>query len=380
MNNILSITKNILKQAFRRKSNLLTFILLPIIGILISLGVNNNTQSLTKVGLVDLNNTYLSQDMVKSIGDNKNFTIQKVDEKYIEESLLNKYVDCILVIPKGFDKEVYKGDIKKLNIISLRGQDITSWIENYVNYYVENLSHIGKASNNNNKIFDKIYKGYKDKKLKLKDVAIKDISVTKSVTRQSIGFLLVFMLMASSVTSNFIMKDKCNRTYFRTFCAPVSKTEYIISNILANFVIFLIQILLILFMSLKVFKMSFYISTPIMFMILCSFGLACIGFGIVISAFSKTISQASQLSNVLIVPTCMLAGCYWPIEIMPKWLQNYSNLFPQAWIIKTIEAMQYGKSFSEVYINIVFVLIFAVVLFAIGIFKMYRDENLKNIL
>ncbi|MFD3156235.1 ABC transporter permease [Haloimpatiens sp. FM7330] len=380
MKNIFLIMKNILKQAFRKKSNIITFMFLPILGVFISLGLNNTGASYTKVGIVNLNNTYLSKDMIKSIDENKNFIIREVEEEKIENNLLNKRVDCVLVIPKNFDKSIYEGNLKQLEVVSIRGKDVTAWIENYANYYLDTLVKIGKASNNNKQIFKKIYDGYNQKKLKLQDVKIKDKSQSKSVTKQSIGLLLVFMLMASSVTSNFIMKDKFNRTYFRIFCAPVTKVQYIIANVIANFIIFLMQISLILLISIKVFKLDFYINVGTMFFILSCFGLVSIGFGIIIAAFSKSMAQSAQMSNVLITPTCMLSGCFWPLEMMPNFLQKLANIFPQTWILKTINSLQYGKTLNEVVIYLVLVVIFAIILFQVGIIKMIRDENLKNVI
>ncbi|MCR1973192.1 ABC transporter permease [Clostridium sporogenes] len=379
MKQVFLLTKSILKRTFRKKSNIITFVLLPVLAVFIALFLNASGTSYSKIGVVDLNESYLSKDMIKSIDSKKNFVVVKVSKNNMNKQLLDKKVDCVVVIPKDFHKEIIEGNFKKLDIISVRGEDITSWIKNYLNYYIDTLNNISVVSNNNEKTFKDMYDGFKKQDLKLNYKSIGDKTKSKSVTKQSIGLLLVFMLIASSTASSFILKDKANKTYYRIFCSNISKSKYIIANVIANFIIFLIQIFVILFMSLHVLKLNFYIDTKIMFIILCSFGFVSIGFGIIIAAFSKSLNQSSYLSNILITPTCMLSGCFWPLDMMPNFMQKLANIFPQTWILKTIDSLQQGKSFNEVISYLSIVILFAVSFFIIGILKLTNDENLKSI-
>ncbi|MBD5640260.1 ABC transporter permease [Clostridium botulinum] len=379
MKQVFLLTKSILKRTFRKKSNIITFILLPLLAVFIALFLNASGTSYSKIGVVDLNESYLSKDMIKSIDSKKNFVVVKVSKNNMNKQLLDKKVDCVVVIPKDFHKEIIEGNFKKLDIISVRGEDITSWIKNYLNYYIDNLINISLVSNKDEKTFKDMYDGFKKQDLKLNYKAIGDKTKSKSVTKQSIGLLLVFMLIASSTASSFILKDKANKTYYRIFCSNISKSKYIIANVIANFVIFLIQIFVILFISSYVLKLNFYINTSIMFIILCSFGFVSIGFGIIIAAFSKSLNQSSYLSNILITPTCMLSGCFWPLTMMPSFMQKLANIFPQTWVLKTIDSLQQGKSFNEVISYLGIVILFALAFFVVGILKLTKDENLKSI-
>lgn len=379
MRQILLLTKSILKRTFRKKSNIIIFILLPLLAVFIALFLNASGASYSRIGVVDLNKSYLSKDMIKSIDSKKNFVVTKLSQNDINKQLLDKKVDCVVVIPKDFHDEIINGKFKKLDIRSIRGEDITSWIKNYLNYYIDNLNNISVVSNRSEKTFKNMYDGFKKQDLKLSYKTIGDKTKSKSVTKQSIGLLLVFMLIASSTASSFILKDKGNKTYYRIFCSNTSKSKYIIANIIASFIIFLIQIFVILFMAMFVLKLNFYINTSTMFIILCSFGFVSIGFGIIIAAFSKSLNQSSYLSNILITPTCMLSGCFWPLDMMPSFMQKFANIFPQTWILKTIDSLQQGMSFTEVIPYIMVVMMFALAFFIIGILKLTKDENLKSI-
>ena len=228
MKQVFLLTKSILKRTFRKKSNIITFILLPLLAVFIALFLNASGTSYSKIGVVDLNESYLSKDMIKSIDSKKNFVVVKVSKNNMNKQLLDKKVDCVVIIPKDFHKEIIEGNFKKLDIISVRGEDITSWIKNYLNYYIDTLNNISVVSNNNEKTFKDMYDGFKKQDLKLNYKSIGDKTKSKSVTKQSIGLLLVFMLIASSTASSFILKDKANKTYYRIFCSNISKSKYII--------------------------------------------------------------------------------------------------------------------------------------------------------
>lgn len=79
--------------------------------------------------------------------------------------------------------------------------------------------------------------------------------------------------------------------------------------------------------------------------------------------------QFGYLSNLIIVPMCMLGGCYWPIDFMPDTLQKIANFVPTSWLIKATEKIIYGAKLSEVYIEIFIIILFTITFFLIGINK-----------
>lgn len=378
MKNALLIMKNVLKVTFRKKINIISLLVLPTLGILISLFLNSASSSSIKVGVVNLDKSIISKDIVKSIKDNKRYNLIELKEKEINSKVSDQIVDCAIVIPNDFEEKIIKNDFKEMKIISIKGEDVTAWIKNYMNYYIDTLSDIAISSKGDKDEFYKTYNGFKNQKLKLENIKIQDKTKSKGVTKQSIGFLLVFMMIACSVTANFIIREKTMRTYFRISCSPVSKTQYVLGNVLANLVINIIQISIILLVSMKLLNLNFNVSTDILIYILVSFSFVTIGIGILISAFSTTVNQSSQMANIIITPTCMLSGCLWPIEMMPSVFKKIAYIFPQSWVLKAINDLQYGKTFGDVYKYIIITLCFALVFFIIGIIKMKKDEELKS--
>lgn len=383
MRNIFNILKNILKISLSKKGNWVTFLLLPLLGIFAALVLNSGGNSYINVGIYDENNTYLSKDMIKSIGENPNFKVLKINvtEKSpnFENVIKNNNVQCVVTIPKNFDKDIINNSFKDISLYSSEGSETTAWINNYLNFYIDDLKSIAVSANGNEDIFKKVYGEYKTSSIKFIDKEVVDKTKSKGVTKQSIGFLLVFMLMASKVTTDYIMKDKSNRTFFRIFASSLTKGQYILANILANMVVYIFQISLIILISTQVLKLNFYISIFDLYVLFIVFGFAAIAFGVVIAAFSKSMAQSSQLQNILIVPTSMLAGCFWPAEIMPNFMRNIGMIFPQTWVLKAVDKLQFGEGIISIVSYLIVILAFALALFIIALVKFKSDEDIKNV-
>ncbi len=97
-----------------------------------------------------------------------------------------------------------------------------------------------------------------------------------------------------------------------------------------------------------------------------------------LASVSNSSAQVGYLSNAIIVPTCMLSGCFWPIEYMPKIMQDIALLLPQTWVIKSIDTLQSGNSILSVSGNILIVICFAILLLGLSIVNIKRGEKTKN--
>ncbi|MBF0845892.1 ABC transporter permease, partial [Streptococcus danieliae] len=70
-------------------------------------------------------------------------------------------------------------------------------------------------------------------------------------------------------------------------------------------------------------------------------------FAILVGAFSKNVLEGVKLLNLTILPSSMLAGCFWPISITPNFMQILGKIFPQNWILTIIEIAQNGGSVDK---------------------------------
>ncbi len=379
MRNLFLLALNTLKITFRKKSNIIVYLILPVLIVIFVMYAYSSMDSKLRVGLNNkATNGKIAKDFVAALNREDKFKIQEVEEGNINNLVAEGQVDCVITIPANFDESVYNTQISKIQITAIKGQEATAWVQNYVNYYVKSLIMIGKASGGDRQTFNKLYEGFKVQTITVQKNIVKDDSLDKLKTVQSIGFLIMFMLQGATTTSGLILKEKRERTYFRIFSAPVNSRIYIGANILANMCIIVVQSILVIFVSKYILKLTTGVPDLQLLLVLVIFGFVCVTLGILLVAFSSTTIQGGTMATLIIIPTCMLSGCFWPIEIMPKYMQQIADFLPQTWALEAIKELQNGKSFLVIVPLLGILVAFALAFFLIGMYKMKSSESAKN--
>ena len=198
------------------------------------------------------------------------------------------------------------------------------------------------------------------------------------MTNQTMGYLIMFMLFSAVNLSGIILKEKENRTYFRLLSTPIDGKKFILSNVAVNMMILTVQIVIAVFFMKNVFHTTINMPFIVMIGVLMIFALIAIGLSLVIVSFSKSSTASNAMQNIVIVPTCLLAGCYFPYDIMPKAVQKVADFLPQRWLLDTISKLQQGIPFSELYLNILILFAFAIAFFLIAIYKFGRNNDARN--
>jgi len=379
MRNILLLALNTLKITFRKKSNIIVFILIPIITTIVSMKLYSSAGSgKTQIGILNKDKGIFSKNLISSIEKKEGFKVQMVKEKDIKDKVSTGKLDCAIVIPETFTESIYSNSFKELEIMSIKGEGSTAWIQNYVNYYIKNLLDISKASSGNKEVFNKMYEGYKNSDLKLKVEKVEDNTLGKMVTVTSLGFLLMFIMIGTNTTSTLMLKERKNRTYYRICSSPVSSRNYLLGNVLANLLIVIVQSCIVVLVATKVLKINTYVPSYLLIGILTIFGLVSIAIGVLIVSLSNSTVQSGYMATLIITPTCMLGGCFWPIDLMPDTMKAISDFVPQKWALDAISKIQQGGNIYDIRLNIAILLGFIAAFFLIAIYNLNHKEKVRN--
>lgn len=84
------------------------------------------------------------------------------------------------------------------------------------------------------------------------------------------------------------------------------------------------------------------------------------------------------MQNLIITPSCLLAGCFFPMEIMPDTVRKISSFLPQHWLLDMINKLQEGQTLGSLYVNMAILLAFAVVFALIAIFRFGRNNDVRQ--
>lgn len=374
MRNILLLVNNTLKLLLRRKGNLV-FILLSIFIPIIFLTFNLSSSSKLVVGVVNKDNGILSKDMMSSLRNSGKFSVVDLNESNLDRYVTKGDVDCALIVPKDFSENIIENKAVKVQIVSIKGKEIALAIQNYVNQYISNLKYLSLSSNDNRDMFYKMYQEYENNSLiKLSEYSVKDKSAINNAMIRSIGFFIMFLMMGASGISELMLQEKRDKTFYRICAAPIKSRTYVFSNFIVNAAVTLFQIIMIMLFLMLFLKLPVDKSFVEAFIVLLIFGLSSIGLGMLITTFSDSTVQSGGLTSLIVTPTCMLGGVFWPVEYMPKVLQKISDFIPQKWAIDAITKIE-ETSNPNILLNIAILLAYALAFILIAAYRMKISDK-----
>jgi len=379
MGKIILLIKNTLKVTFRRKGSIFIYLLLPMAGVLLSTLIYSGAgHQAVRIGIVDRDGSSISGDTMEMIEGMKGYIVQSVEEDSLKELLVNGRLDAAVIIPEGYGEGIYSHEAEKIEIVSIKGRDTTAWIENYINLHTRNLMDLSLASKGDGEAFERMYQKYRESNLKLTEIKQEDRQTGKNMTVTSLGFLIMFVMLGAGMTSQLILNDKRNRTYFRICSAPVSPWQYITANTLTSLSLVSLQNILILFAMKYLFRIETYVPIPVMFIILTFFGVAATGISLLITACSGSSYMASTIGTLVMTPTCMLGGCYWPVELMPEFMRKLSYFVPQRWTLEAVQKLQAGRDYGDILLNMAILAAFAAAMFILAAYRLGRKDTTQR--
>jgi ABC-2 type transport system permease protein len=363
----LIIFKSNLKRILKSRSNLIIMIIFPIVFVAISMVASYGNLIRMNVGIVDKDNTRFTHSLIEKLKEKNHVRMFK--EADVKDKLINDSADYVLVIEKGFTEAIINNKAAALIGYSIQESDISLPTKYYIESYINSAKNIGAAAMGNEEKFYIGLEAYEKGNIKSIYKGINNSQQNKSNTLAALGFLIMSMLFLSNNTSQLILDDKQNKTFFRIFASPISTKNYMLQNILSSFVILIIQTALIFTIMAKVFNADFGTSIFNVYVLYLLFSLMCVSLGVAVVSISKNARQAGAINTFITVPMCMLGGCFWPIRFMPDILVKISNFMPTTWILKASDKVMFGSSLYGVRTEISVLLLFTLVFILLGSWK-----------
>ncbi len=187
-----------------------------------------------------------------------------------------------------------------------------------------------------------------------------------------IGFSILVSPMFSLV--NISSEYKKNKIFKQLSLTPLTKMEWLISKILwyivLTFASFLLMVAVGIFafgahVNLTLGLVPFLILGPTLFAAL----------GMLVGTVTKNPETAGVIGNVVTFPMMFLAGTFFPISIMPEYLQNIAHVLPLFYIVEGLNnVMVYGNlNGALIDIGIVAAITAVILVAAVKLFKWRED-------
>ncbi|MFZ1518833.1 MAG: ABC transporter permease [Ignavibacteriaceae bacterium] len=151
---------------------------------------------------------------------------------------------------------------------------------------------------------------------------------------------MILLLISTMMTSISIVKEKELGTMEILLVSPMKPILVIISKVIPYFVISLVNVATILFLSVHILGMPIQGSTILLIAVTILYIFCALSLGILISTITDSQLAAMLISLLgLMLPVVMLSGYVFPVANMPVILQILSNIVPAKWYIIMVKSV-----------------------------------------
>jgi len=181
------------------------------------------------------------------------------------------------------------------------------------------------------------------------------------------GIMMVLMVGGIAVSSRIINERKAG-TFKRNLLAPIGKLSFSGGEILSGFLVGCMQVLV--FFGVGVFVFGLEIAGSILLVALISIFviLLGVGLGLLVTTFARSQEAASGATQAFVFPASALAGLWFPIEIMPGFMQSIAKVFPTYYAMNAFQdVIVRGKGLLEIAPSLAAVAGFVFAFLAIGL-------------
>ncbi len=159
---------------------------------------------------------------------------------------------------------------------------------------------------------------------------------------------LILQLITVTLMACTLAREREAGTLYQLMVTSLRRREIVIGKILPYLGISIALILFIILLTGWHFKVQFH--DPGALALICFLFLLCsLGMGLLISAVSRTQTQAIQFSVFFLLPVFVLSGAFAPLEQLPRVIRYISELFPLTHFCRAFRLVNLYRAAPEFY-------------------------------
>jgi ABC-2 type transport system permease protein len=348
-----SILRNRLRIHFSDKLFVLAILILPV---LLS-SISGYAQRKEKLGyvpvfLVDEDKTESSELLAERLANKEGLRVKTGSLEDGENEVSNDDAEAMIVIGKGFEEKLSRGDIEELiTLVKSPSAYSAELIKEIVASEVLRIYSTDFTYDWLNGKFDDIDRSEVFERLEDKwqpspvmTIIYEEIEVEpkgdENITippfaAASLGLLILFIMLGLLFGSGWLCEEKLNGTIQRAISVKGALRQLFLGNIAALFIMGLF--LAITFVGIQwVFFGVLLIKGPLPFLVMVLYILCVSSVSMFLSAFFKTPHQLQASAPVLALVTGIMGGCLWNLAGVPKPLLSIALLTPQGWALRAL--------------------------------------------
>jgi ABC-2 type transport system permease protein len=353
---------------YREKTTMFFTFAFPIVLILVFGTIFMSQDSMEyRLSVQDLDQTKASAESVKTLGQKGKFKITSVDpavdaRQYVRDSKVN----LVLVIPKGYEKSL----VQRMMFKDYNSSVTITYI------YDPSSSSVMTKIQILNAVLAGINQG-------ISGIPPFIRSAEKSILTRKYRFIEFFVpgIIAMSVMTLSLFGTVDSDTELRQkgvirklSTTPITRTDWILSNILYHFILAVISTVLMLLVSYAVFDVNLHIDAWLLAFVLLDV-FAFVGTGMILTRFVKEAQSAAAAANAISYPMMFLSGSFFPIELMPGFLQKIARTLPLYYVNEGLRASMVFQDNMAALRSSAIIGVYAAAVFILGIMATRWEEG-----
>lgn len=164
----------------------------------------------------------------------------------------------------------------------------------------------------------------------------------------------------------------------RLFATPLSKSTFLLANIISRLFISILQVIILLATSYAVFQIKIVGSLFLVALFSVLGSLAFLAIGFAISGFSKTTEAARAIMMPIQMVMMFTSGVYFPREVLPDWLYKITNYLPLTYLadgLRYITTRGYSLADKDLQIAFGGVVVWMFIFVVVAIVTFKWDSN-----
>ncbi|MEJ1974474.1 MAG: ABC transporter permease [Lacunisphaera sp.] len=169
-----------------------------------------------------------------------------------------------------------------------------------------------------------------------------------AATRIVGGWAMQFLLFALSSAATALFYERDHGIFHRILAGPVARSQILWSKFTYGVCIGLLQ-LIVLFVAGRILYGIDIEHHFALLLLMCAFAAAaCASFGMLLASLTSTQEAAGGLATFVILLMCAVGGAWFPVTLMPEFIQQFSKLTLVYWAMEGFSQVLWaGASFGE---------------------------------
>jgi ABC-2 type transport system permease protein len=182
------------------------------------------------------------------------------------------------------------------------------------------------------------------------------------------GTMTFFVLMMTTIYGAvFLTLEKRQGMIRRQAMLPLSRGRIFAGKLAGRMLMAGAQIVIYLLAGRFLFGVSFGDSPGGLLLVLFAYAAASSGLSLLLGAVLSTPEQASTVGWIVGMVLGALGGCWWPSEVMPRWLWSAAHVLPTAWAMDAFHSLiSFGRGIEAVLLPAAVLLGFAALFSVLG--------------